>query len=301
MDGGPGHVSVLLNEVLELLKLEAGHRVLDGTLGRAGHAAQMMKRVGSGGVVVGLDKDPEAIRQCRDKFGSSIVLMHEDFRNLEAVFASLEFKAVDAVLLDLGVSSPQLEEAARGFSFQKEGPLDMRMNPEGAGWTAADIINQSSPEALRQILWKLGEERMARRIVERIVEARRVRPIQTTRELEEVVFSAVPKSYRYGRIHPATRTFQALRITVNQELEALEEFLGKVLDYLLPEGRLAIISFHSLEDRLVKQHFREWEKRGMGKMLTKKPWVAQESEMASNPRARSAKLRAFLKAQGDSE
>ncbi len=294
-----GHVSVLLNEVLEILALQSGQVVADGTLGRAGHAIEILKRTAPDGKLIGLDKDPEAVREAGDRlaeYGKRAVIVQADFRELPRVLAETGIGRVDAILLDLGVSSPQIEDAGRGFSFLQEGPLDMRMDPRQE-LTAEEIVNQYPEEDIRQILWDYGEERLARQIARRIAEERRSRPIRTTKALENVVFHAVPKSYRYGRIHPATRTFQALRIAVNGELEALTQFLKEAPDCLKDGGRLAVISFHSLEDRIVKNAFRELGKNKMGMILTKKPMVPAEGETQSNPRSRSAKLRAFQRAQ----
>ncbi len=290
-----GHVSVLLNESLDRLGLGPGKTVVDGTLGRAGHAREILERTAPDGKLIGLDKDPAAIEaaaKALEAYGARAVLVREDFRNVAKALEEAGETEVDGMLLDLGVSSPQLDDAARGFCFQQDGPLDMRMDP-GAKLTAAEIVNQWPPDRLREILWTLGEERMARRIVERLTEARRVKPVSTTKELENIVFHAMPKAARHGRIHPATRTFQALRIAVNGELEALEWFLKDAPGLLKEGGRLVVISFHSLEDRIVKQCFRRLEKDGMGIVMTKKPVTAGESEMQANPRSRSAKLRAF--------
>ncbi len=295
-----GHVSVLLSETLEQLALRPGMSVVDGTLGRAGHAQAILDKIAPGGRLIGLDKDPAAIEaaaQTLEPYGAAAILRQADFRDIAATLEELGVGKVDGMLLDLGVSSPQLDEAGRGFSFQQDGPLDMRMDP-GSELTAAEIVNCYTPERLREILWTLGEERMARRIVERLVEARRAKPVKTTKELENIVFHAMPKAARYGRIHPATRTFQALRIAVNGELEALEKFLKDAPQCLKEGGRLAVISFHSLEDRIVKQSFRGLERDGMGIVLTKKPVTAQASETETNPRSRSAKLRSFERREG---
>ena len=287
------HVSVLLNEAIGWLDPGPGKVIVDGTLGGGGHAAAILEKVTPGGRLIGLDKDPAAVREAARRFGGrDAVVLQKDFADIRDVLLSLGLEAVDGVLLDLGVSSLQLEDAGRGLSFLREGPLDMRLDPASA-LTAEEIVNQFPAEKIRQILWTLGEERMARRIADRIVEARRARVIRTTRELEAIVFHAAPRAYRHGRIHPATRTFQALRIAVNGELESLGRFLKEAPDFLKPGGRLAVISFHSLEDRLVKNRLREWEKERMGTVLTKKPVVPAEAEERANPRSRSAKLRAF--------
>ena len=200
----------------------------------------------------------------------------------------------NSVLLDLGVSSPQLDQAERGFSFNADGPLDMRMNPEET-LTAREVVNRYPQKTLADIFWNYGEERYSRRIAERIAEVREKRRIDTTAELESIIWQAVPSAARHGRIHPATKVFQALRIEVNKEIEALEVFLSSVLESLETNGRVVIISFHSLEDRLVKTFFKEYARQKKGEILTKKPVVPQFEEIQKNPRSRSAKLRAFQK------
>ena len=290
------HRSVLLNEVIQWLDPSPGELVADGTLGRAGHATEILRRTSPDGRLIGFDKDPEAVEEGRKllrEFGERVMIFHEDFRNIPSRLESLGQKA-DGILLDLGVSSPQLDEPRRGFSFNAEGPLDMRMNPE-ENLTAREVINTYPKQALMELFWKYGEERFSRRIAEKITEVRRTRRINTTKDLESIIWQSVPAAYRHGRIHPATRVFQALRIEVNHEIDALELFLSKPLDALNPDGRLVIISFHSLEDRLVKNMFRQFSKDGKGKILTKKPVVATSVEVRENPRSRSAKLRAFQK------
>src|SRR3989338_9857285 len=221
------------------------------------------------------------------------MIIHENFKNIPSRLEGLAQQA-DGILLDLGVSSPQMDEGRRGFSFKNDGPLDMRMDPDES-LTAQEVVNTYSKQALADIFWKYGEERYSRRIAEKIFEERRTRKITSTKELESLIWRSVPASYRHGRIHPATRVFQALRIEVNQEIEALEIFLSGVLGALKSHGKLVIISFHSLEDRKVKQSFRQFEKDGKGDVLTKKPVGADADEVQENPRSRSAKLRAFQK------
>ena len=291
------HQSVLLNEAIDYLDLKPGKVIVDGTLGRGGHASKILERILPGGRLIGIDQDPEAVEEAGKKlssFGSSAVILQKNFKDIAVILTGLGVTGVDGMLLDLGVSSPQLNEARRGFSFQQDGPLDMRMDP-GSALTAEEVVNQFPAERLRQIFWDLGEERLARRIVERIVEARQRKPVRTTKELENIIFHAVPKTYRYGRIHPATRSFQALRIAVNGELEALEQFLKDAVRFLKTGGRLVVVSFHSLEDRIVKHGLKELEKNRMGAVLTKKPVIPTECERDVNPRSRSAKLRAFEK------
>ena len=290
------HKSVLLNEVLQWLDPKPGQTIVDGTLGRAGHASEILRMVSPKGRLLGFDKDPEALDESKkilEDFGDRIMLFKEDFKNIPLKLESLGQKA-DAMLLDLGVSSPQLDNAERGFSFKAQGPLDMRMDPSNS-LTAKEVVNSYPKKDLADIFWKYGEERFSRRIAEKIAEVRESRRINTTSELESIIWQSVPASYRHGRIHPATRVFQAIRIEVNKEIEALELFLLRALDVLSEGGRLVIISFHSLEDRIVKNAFRDFAKNGRGKVLTKKPVIAASNEIQENPRSRSAKLRAFQK------
>jgi 16S rRNA (cytosine1402-N4)-methyltransferase len=292
------HVSVLLREVLDLLAPREGALVLDGTLGAGGHAAALLERAGPSGRLLGLDRDPSALEIARAKLDARATLVHAPFDEAANVAARLSLSNFDAILLDLGVSSMQLDQAGRGFTFQQEGPLDMRMDPSGET-TASSIVNEAEEEDLADLIWRLGEERFSRRIAREIVRARKSAPIATTRALAEIIERVVPRAPRKksGKkpIHPATRTFQALRIAVNEELSRLERALPLLLGLLKPKGRLAVISFHSLEDRPVKQLFREWKSEGLVAPLTKKPLVASDDEIAGNPRARSAKLRAVEK------
>ena len=290
------HQSVLFNEVIQWLDPKPGERVVDGTLGRAGHALEILRRTAPDGKFWGFDKDPQAVGECGKilkDFGERVMIFHEDFKNIPSKLESLNQKA-DGILLDLGVSSPQLDEAQRGFSFKVMGPLDMRMNPSEP-LTAKQIVQTYPQDKLADIFWRFGEERFSRRIAERIVEVRKKQRIETTTELESVVWQAVPSSYKHGRLHPATRVFQALRIEVNHEIEALELFLKRALDVLACGGKLVVISFHSLEDRVVKNAFKDFSKNQKGNILTKKPVVPAEEEIQKNPRSRSAKLRAFQK------
>jgi 16S rRNA (cytosine1402-N4)-methyltransferase len=223
--------------------------------------------------------------------------IHDDFKNMAHRFAGLGIGRAQGILLDLGVSSMQLDRPERGFSFRADGPLDMRMNA-AQKLTAREIVNEWPRKEIEKIIFEYGEERFGRRIAERIERERSVRKIETTGQLASIVSAAVPASYRHGRIHPATRTFQALRIAVNGEIDSLREFLETAVDALEEGGRLVIISFHSLEDRMVKNAFREWQKGGKGRVLTKKPVTASETEIGANPRSRSAKLRAFERSAG---
>ncbi len=286
---------------MHFLAPRPGETAVDGTVGYGGHAERILEKLGPDGRLIGFDKDPSAVRAAGERLrahGDKVMIMNDDFKNMVNRLRDAGVGRVDSLLLDLGVSSPQVDEPARGFSFSQEGPLDMRMNP-GTGPTAADLVNRLPEHEIERIIREYGEERYARRIAGRIAMARASAPLKTTAELAELVRSAVPAPYRYGRIHPATRTFQALRIAVNHELESLSTFLESALDILAPGGRLTIISFHSLEDRIVKRAFRSFQDGGKGEILTKKPVTASDVETASNPRSRSAKLRAFRKAAED--
>ncbi len=283
------HEPVLLDEVLSLLSPGPGVLICDATCGTGGHAEAILAR---GAELVGLDKDPQALEIARGRlarFGARVRLLHADFRELRAALARLGIKEVQGVLFDLGVSSLQLDSPARGFSFREEAPLDMRMDPSQP-LTAAELVNRLPEPELARILWEYGEERYARRIAREIVQARDKAPIHTTTELARLVARCYPPGRH--RLHPATRTFQALRIAVNDELAALKEGLAQAVELLSPGGVVCVISFHSLEDRIVKHFFRARAKAGRLELLTKKPLRPSPEEVARNPRARSAKLRA---------
>ncbi len=284
------HDPVLPAVVEKMLRPGPGITLVDATVGLGGHAELLLER---GARVLGIDRDPEALEIARRRlspWGEQVTLQQGDFRDLPALLAAAEAPPPDGVLLDLGVSSLQLNSPERGFSFRHDGPLDMRMDPAGAV-TAAELVNSLSEKELADLLWDLGEERLARRIARRVVKERERTPIHTTKELAGLVARCYPPGRR--RIHPATRTFQALRMAVNEEREALEEGLKGGAAVLSPGGRLCVISFHSLEDRLVKHSFRRWEKEGRSQVLTAKPVRPSAAEVAANPRARSAKLRAL--------
>ncbi len=304
---GLRHLPVLLNEVLTYLNCQPGRIYVDGTVGSGGHARAILQRSFPSGFLIGLDWDGEAIQRARenlDPFAGRFVLFEENFKNLKAVLDSLSITAVDGVLLDLGISTEQLEDLERGFSFRGDAPLDMRMDRRAAR-TAQDLLNRLSVSKLGEILRQYGEERWANRIARAIVSRRRQKPIRTSKELVQVIEKSVP-AYR-GRIHPATRTFQALRIMVNEELDNLKDLLSQCPGLINPLGRVGIISFHSLEDRLVKKSFRMWAKGERTqvpsfRLLTPKPVTPSMEEVLSNPRARSAKLRAVEKlAQGEQD
>ena len=292
------HVPVLLKEAIEFLNVRAGGTVVDCTLGMAGHSAGIAKLLGPNGHLIGFDRDPEALELARTRLGQvseelggqapKVTLVGEAFSSLAR---HVEPTSVDGILADFGVSSLQLDEARRGFSFMADGTLDMRMDTR-QGPTAAQVVNEASERELADLIYEYGEERRSRRIARAIV---RGRPVTTTGQLARIVTSAVP-AMKQGRIHPATRTFQALRIYVNRELDEIRALLEAAPTLLKPSGRLVVISFHSLEDRIAKDSLREGAHRGIWEILTKKPAVAGEEEMDRNPRSRSAKLRAAEKA-----
>ncbi|MFH1315707.1 MAG: 16S rRNA (cytosine(1402)-N(4))-methyltransferase RsmH [Candidatus Uhrbacteria bacterium] len=284
------HIPVLLEEVVELLALQPGDTVIDGTVGLGGHAQAMLERIKPNGKLLGIDRDRDNLNRAKQNlvaYAKQTTLVHDSFLNLKQIAYDCGYYPADAILLDLGFSSVHIQDSSRGFSFQSEGPLDMRYD-QSQGQTAADIINNWSIDELAEIFRKLGEERHARKIAAAIVAARRHEPIQTTIDFANLIKKAIPT--KRGKIHPATRVFQALRIAVNDELAVLEQALPKALGALKPGGRLAVISFHSLEDRIVKQLFKQFDKTKI-KIITKRPVTATQEEIRKNPRCRSAKLR----------
>jgi 16S rRNA (cytosine1402-N4)-methyltransferase len=286
------HVPVMVSEVLDGLSLRPGGVYVDATLGLGGHTEAILSRCPEVKMVFGLDCDTEALEQAESRlalFGDKVRFIHSNFIHLYDVLLFNRTGQVDGILMDLGISSFHLENSRRGFSFFRDEPLDMRMDFSASGAvTAADMVNKLPVERLTELIQTYGEERWAKRIAKRIYDRRKTAPILNSTELAEVVANSIPRKYHPRRIHPATRTFQALRIAVNRELDNLKEALGSLPSCLRLEGRLCIISFHSLEDRLVKIAFREDNRL---KPLTKKPLVPSPEEMHSNPRARSAKLR----------
>jgi 16S rRNA (cytosine1402-N4)-methyltransferase len=290
-----GHKPVLLRETLEFLNLRPDGIYLDATLGAGGHAAAILDVLERGrGKLLGIDRDPAALERARERlarFGEKVMLREGNFAEVDQLHAVSGLPPADGLLADLGLSSMQLEDASRGFSFDRPGPLDMRMDPH-TRTTAAEIVNRTPERELADLIFKFGEERFSRRIARGMVKAR---PIRSTTELAQVVTRAIPSRTGLYHAHPATRTFMALRMAVNQELESLETFLSKALDVLAPGGRLVVLSFHSLEDRLVKHAFQAWKREGKAEVLTKKVVRPGEAELESNPRSRSAKLRAAEK------
>lgn len=300
---GPRHVPVLLEVAIRYLNVRPGGTYVDATLGHAGHASALARLLGPKGALIGFDRDPTAIdlaraslEHLRSELGADVpeIALHDV--EFSQAAERMEPESIDGLLADVGVSSMHLDEPHRGFSFQAEGPLDMRMNPR-TGVTAEQVVNQAGEKELADLIYEFGEERRSRRIARAIV---RARPITTTAELARVVAAASPAMKRErGRhvIHPATRTFQALRIYVNSELDELKTLLARAPKLLKPGGRLVVISFHSLEDRLVKDAMREGAQAGIYEVLTRKPVTAEPEETERNPRARSAKLRAAEKKQ----
>jgi 16S rRNA (cytosine1402-N4)-methyltransferase len=285
------HEPVLLAEVLELLALKPGGLFVDGTVGLGGHAEELLRQSSPDGRLLGLDRDSETLASATERllpFGDRVRLVHADYREIPALLGD---EAADGILLDLGISSAQLDDPDRGFSFQADGPLDMRMD-RSHGETAAEVVNRLGEPELADVIFRFGEEKASRRIAKAIATARRKARIRTTGELAAIVRGAAP----HGRpgLHPATRTFQAIRIRVNRELEGLGDTMKALARALKPGGRLAVIAFHSLEDREVKQAFRDLEPLGFLR-LTKKPLRPSEAEVRHNPRARSARLRGLLR------
>ncbi len=298
------HTPVLLEAVLTYLQPQPGGVYCDGTVGGGGHAAALLQQAQPGGRLLGIDADPAALRAAGARLTSqfppqSFTLVHGNFGDITRLATAAGFATFDAILLDLGVSSHQLDTPERGFSFLADGPLDMRLDPT-QGPSAADLVAELSEQELADLIFRYGEERMSRRIARRIVERRRQQPITTTAALAALVAQVLARPGPRERIHPATRTFQALRIAVNRELEQLEAVLPQAVALLRPGGRLAVISFHSLEDRIVKLFFRAESGYGGSaaldrpirlQIITRKPVEATDAEIQANPRSRSAKLR----------
>ena len=303
-----GHKPVLLHECLDALAIRPDGVYLDGTLGRAGHSLEIVRRLTAGGRLIALDRDETAIEAAQRRLADymdRVTLVHSNFSALDDVLREIGVRGVDGMLFDLGVSSPQLDDAARGFSYKQDAPLDMRMD-ESASYTARELVNTVSYEELKRILYEYGEERYASAIAKKICAYRTEKPIETTLELADLIRSAMPAAALREKQHPAKRSFQAIRIAVNDELGAVREAMEKAIDCLNPGGRLAVITFHSLEDRIVKAAFQQAAqgctcpkdfpvcicgKKPKVRLTPRKPILPDEREIEENPRARSAKLR----------
>lgn len=301
------HISVLLNECIDNLNITPDGIYVDGTMGGGGHSLEIAKRLTTGRLIC-IDQDPnahEAAGKRLAEYKDRITFVRDNFGNIKSILDSLEIEKIDGMLLDIGVSSHQLDEAERGFSYQQDAPLDMRMNPDRP-FSAYDVVNGYDEDELDRVIFTYGEERWARRIAQFIVKERENKPIETTGELVDIIKKAVPKGARKDGPHPAKRTFQAIRIEVNGELEVLQRVIDDVAARLAVGGRLCIITFHSLEDRIVKEAFRKQEnpcicppqfpvcvcsKKPLGRVITRKPILPSKEELEGNPRSRSAKLR----------
>ena len=307
------HVSVLLPETIEGLNIRPDGIYADGTLGGGGHASEVAARLTEGGRLIGIDQDADAIAAAGERlkpFGDRVTIVRDNYVNMKQVLADLGIEAVDGICLDLGVSSYQLDTAERGFSYMEDAPLDMRMDRR-EDRTAADLVNECTEQELFRIIRDYGEDRFAKNLAKHIVKARERRPIRTTGELADIIRGAIPMKIQVTGGHPAMRTFQALRIALNRELQVLEDSIDEMIGLLNPGGRLCIITFHSLEDRIVKNGFRRNEspctcppgfpvcvcgKKSRGTVITKKPILPTKEEEQENPRSRSAKLRIFERA-----
>ena len=305
----------MVNEVIGYLGCSPSKTYVDGTLGRSGHAKAILQHMGPSGLFIGIDRDPEAVAWAQNtlqRYQSNILLFHDDFARLPDILSRAGKKGVDGILLDLGLSRYQLEGSGRGFSFLRDEPLDMRMNPE-EHHSATDIVNGFSEKDLADLIFGYGEETWAKSIAKAIVRARRSARIMSSLQLAEIVKEAIPPKHRPRRIHAATRTFQAIRMAVNHELQSLKRLLDHSADLLNPKGRICVLSFHSLEDRMVKQAFKTMArgcdcppdlpvcvcaKEPQVRILTKKPVIPNPTEVEANPMARSAKLRAVERLEG---
>ncbi|MFA6547686.1 MAG: 16S rRNA (cytosine(1402)-N(4))-methyltransferase RsmH [Candidatus Magasanikbacteria bacterium] len=297
------HVPVLLREVVDSLQLKAGAKVIDCTLGDAGHSEVILEKIGPKGKLLGIDADPESLFRAKRNlynFGSQVIFVRDNFVNLKEIIKANNFENADAILIDLGWSTPQFKERSRGFSFEGDEPLDMRYNGV-SGESAADVINQYSEAELEKILRFYGEEKLSREIAKEIVGSRAVNKIEHTAPLVEIILGVYRRKLKtekeipwVGGIHPATKVFQALRIAVNSELEVIRQVLPQAIESLSVGGRLAVITFHSLEDRIVKQFFVKNQNKTL-KIINKKPIIASEEEVENNPSSRSAKLRIIEK------
>ena len=293
------HITVLQTEAIEALNLNPQSVVIDATYGGGGHGRLICEQLGSQGIYIGIDADETAFSTNpidTKKFKPEIHLIHSNFAKLDEILSSLHINSANAILADLGWRTDQFTDGNKGFSFQSEEPLFMTYgNPESYLFTAYDLVNDWEEENIANVLYGYGDERHSRRIARAIVIARQKKPIELSNELASIIADSLPKFRYQGGIHPATKSFQAIRIAVNDELKSLERFLEQSANHLAPEGRLVVISFHSIEDRIVKLKFKELAETGEFKILTKKPIIAGVDELKSNPRARSAKLRIIEK------
>jgi 16S rRNA (cytosine1402-N4)-methyltransferase len=293
------HIPIMTQEILAHLQLSSGKAIVDGTMGTGGHSIEIARCIAPNGRLIGIDRDEESLAICRKRlqeFEGLCEFVHANFIQIDEVLKKLKIDAVDGILLDLGISSFQLLDPQRGFSFQSEGPLDMRLD-RGSYISAYDLLNNLNEDEISALLKNFGQERWHNRIAHHVVLERRKQPIATTSQLANIVVRSMPSKYRHvhHRIHPATRTFQAVRIAVNRELETLQESLQKAISVLKPGARICVISFHSLEDRIVKHTFRASAQQGVVKIITKKPLVPTLSEVQANPSSRSGKLRVAQK------
>ena len=293
------HIPALLNETVKALDIKPKHKYIDATLGGGGHSVEIVKK---GGILLGIDQDPEAVSYASERLKNAQAcpdllppkLVQSNFAEIDKVAKEFGFEKVAGILFDLGVSSHQLETSNRGFSFNQEGPLDMRMNPN-LSVTAKDLVNGLNEGELAELFWKLGEEKFSRRFAKAICQARLNKPIETCNDLSQIILQEVSPRGRFDRIHPATRVFQALRIAVNDELNSLKTVLPKAVELLESQGRIVVLSFHSLEDSIVKRFFIDQMGKGILKIISKSPITPTKEEIRLNPRARSAKLRAAEK------
>lgn len=293
------HVPVMLSEVIDYLKLEPGKTIVDATMGCGGHSLEILKKITPGGRLIGLDRDEDSLAICRERlseFKGSCEFVHANFSDIDQVLDNLGIDKIDGIVFDLGISTYQLKDAQRGFSFSEEGPLDMRLD-KSSYISAYDLVNNLNENEISQMLWNFGQERWHNRIARYIIEERRNQPIATTKQLATLVMRAIPFKYRksYYRIHPATRTFQAIRIAVNRELEILEGAVKKAVAVLNKQARICVISFHSLEDRIIKHTFRALKADGIIDIITAKPLTPAMSEIEANPSSRSSKLRVGMR------
>lgn len=306
------HISVLKEETIESLNIKPDGIYVDGTLGGGGHSLEICKKLGNKGRLIGIDQDMDAIRAATERlkdYEDKVTIVHSNYKDIDSVLRGLSIDGVDGILLDLGVSSYQLDNAERGFTYREDTPLDMRMD-QSSLLTAGDIVNNYSEQELFRVIKEYGEDGFAKNIAKHIVKARQLKPIETTGQLNEIIRAAIPAKVRQGQGHPSKKTFQAIRIELNKELEVLDSSLDKMIELLNPGGRLSVITFHSLEDRIVKNIFRRnmnpctcppefpvcvCGKKPTGKVITRKPITPGEEELENNKRAKSSKLRVFEK------